>query len=64
LLDAAIRPLRRLIELGVCAARLRLGLLLVRLTETLGLLLQATHIATQRVDDGVELRVEVVAIPL
>ncbi len=62
LLEAAVRTRGRLVELGVGTAGQRLGLLVVGLPEAFDLLAQTADVTTQRVDDGVELRVEIVAV--
>ena len=63
LLQPAIAPLRRFVELAVRrAARALFGVLLIRLAVTLDLLAQLAHVAAQRIDDSVELRVEVIGL--
>jgi len=62
LLEAAVRTRGRLVELGVGTAGQRLRLLVVGLPEPFDLLAQTADVTTQRVDDGVELRVEIVAV--
>jgi hypothetical protein len=61
LLEPPVVALRLLV--GLAARRSpRLGFALIRLPEPIDLLAQRTNIATQRVDDFVELRIEIVAL--
>ena len=63
LLEPAVSPLRRFVELAVRrASRTLLRLLLVVLAVTLDLVAQLAHIAAQQIDDTVELRIEVIGL--
>src|SRR5207245_11122665 len=63
LLEPAVSPLRRFVELAVRrASRTLLRLLLVVLAVTLDLVAQLAHIAAHQIDDTVELRIEVIGL--
>jgi hypothetical protein len=60
LLQAAVSALRRLIEIALRGtARALLGLLLVHAAELLDLLAKLANVMTKRIDDRIELRIEV-----
>lgn len=62
LLEAAVGTLDRLVRVIGRATRSLLGLPLVGPTEAVDLLPQTANFATERIDDRVELRVEVIGV--